>query len=149
MSSVRDKPKCKGWSEPLHSTSLSGTRPFSDDHVENFARRSTSEGLQSSNHSRTESKRSSSGQLETDPQSPEEISFSDEPHFWCNGFGNKHTRRIWSDEHHQMTQETPLYNEKVAVWCGFWDQGVIRKTKAKRTLLLVVPGFNLSTTIPA
>lgn len=64
-------------------------------------------------------------QLEADPHFAEKIIFSDEAHFCLNGFVNKHNCRIWADENPQVIHESPLYPEKVTVWCGFWAQGVI------------------------
>lgn len=53
------------------------------------------------------------------------IIFSDEAHFQLGGYVNKQNCRIWGDEHPREILETPLYPEKVTVWCGFWSGGVI------------------------
>ncbi|KZC12688.1 hypothetical protein WN55_04156 [Dufourea novaeangliae] len=58
------------------------------------------------------------GQLETDPLFYRKIVFSDEAHFWLNGFVNKQNCRIWSERNPQETLQTPLYPEKSTVWCG-------------------------------
>ena len=48
-------------------------------------------------------------QLETDPLFYRQIVFSDEAHFWLNGFVNKQNCRIWSDTNSQATLQTPLH----------------------------------------
>ncbi|GFT38848.1 uncharacterized protein TNCV_1585451 [Trichonephila clavipes] len=40
------------------------------------------------------------------------ILFSDEAHFWLNGYVNKQNCRIWSEANPQVYVETPLYPEK-------------------------------------
>ncbi|GFY30572.1 transposable element Tc3 transposase [Trichonephila clavipes] len=49
------------------------------------------------------------------------ILFSDEAHFWLNGYVNKQNCRIWSEANPQVYVETPLHPEKLTVWralCG-------------------------------
>ncbi|GFW01096.1 hypothetical protein TNCV_1763341 [Trichonephila clavipes] len=46
------------------------------------------------------------------------ILFSDEAHFWLNGYVNKQNCRIWSEANPQVYVETPLYPEKLTVWCA-------------------------------
>ena len=58
-------------------------------------------------------------QLATDPLFYRKIVFSDEAHFWLNGFVNKQNCRIWSETNPQETLQTPLHPEKCTVWCGF------------------------------
>ncbi|GFW75042.1 transposable element Tc3 transposase [Trichonephila clavipes] len=50
------------------------------------------------------------------------ILFSDEAHFWLNGYVNG---RIWSEANPQVYVETPLHPEKLAVWCALWAGGII------------------------
>lgn len=64
-------------------------------------------------------------QLETDPLFHEKIIFSDEAHFWLNGFINTQNCRIWSKENPHAVLETPLHPQKLTVWCGLWSGGVI------------------------
>ncbi|CAK9834549.1 hypothetical protein ANTRET_LOCUS11064 [Anthophora retusa] len=64
-------------------------------------------------------------QLQTDPNFGEKVIFSDEAHFWLNGFVNKQNCRIWGESNPQQYQESPLHPEKLTVWCGFWSDGVI------------------------
>ncbi|GFU75435.1 hypothetical protein TNCV_2861511 [Trichonephila clavipes] len=44
------------------------------------------------------------------------ILFSDEVHFWLNGYVNKQNCRIWSKANPQVYVETPLHPEKLTVW---------------------------------
>ncbi|GFX69307.1 uncharacterized protein TNCV_3564831 [Trichonephila clavipes] len=49
------------------------------------------------------------------------ILFSDEAHFWLNGYANKQNCRIWSEANPQVYVETPLHPEKLTVWCTLWN----------------------------
>ncbi|GFT44494.1 hypothetical protein TNCV_3250871 [Trichonephila clavipes] len=53
------------------------------------------------------------------------ILFSDEAHFWLNGYVNKQHCRIWSEANPQVYIETPLHPEKLTVWCALWAGGII------------------------
>ncbi|GFW50279.1 tc3a_0 protein [Trichonephila clavipes] len=53
------------------------------------------------------------------------ILFSDEAHFWLNGYGNKQNCRIWSEANPQVYVETPLHPEKLTVWCALWAGGIL------------------------
>lgn len=64
-------------------------------------------------------------QLEDDPLFYRRIVFSDEAHFWLNGYVNKQNCRIWSDENPHQVLETPLHPEKCTVWCGLYAGGII------------------------
>ncbi|GFX93350.1 transposable element Tc3 transposase [Trichonephila clavipes] len=59
------------------------------------------------------------------PDFHKRILFSDEAHFWLNGFVNKQNCRIWSEANPQMYVETPLHPEKLIVWCALWAGGII------------------------
>ncbi|GFX30650.1 tc3a_0 protein [Trichonephila clavipes] len=48
------------------------------------------------------------------------ILFSDEAHFWLNGYVNKQNCRIGSEANPQVYVETPLHPEKLTVWCALW-----------------------------
>ena len=56
------------------------------------------------------------GRIGMDPQFSSKILFSDEAHFWLNGYVNKQNCRIWSGDNPQAIEET-LHPEKVTVWC--------------------------------
>ncbi|GFV81958.1 transposable element Tc3 transposase [Trichonephila clavipes] len=51
--------------------------------------------------------------------------FSDEAHFWLNGYVNKQNCRIWSEANPQVYVETALHLEKLTVWCALWAGGII------------------------
>ncbi|GFY06073.1 hypothetical protein TNCV_3107521 [Trichonephila clavipes] len=51
------------------------------------------------------------------------ILFSDEAHFWLNGYVNKQNCRIWSEANPQVYVETPLHPEKLTVWCALLAGG--------------------------
>ncbi|GFT04320.1 DUF4817 domain-containing protein [Trichonephila clavipes] len=53
------------------------------------------------------------------------ILFSDEAHFWLNGYVNKRNCRIWSEVNPQVYVKTPLHPEKLTVWCTLWAGGII------------------------
>ncbi|GFX17324.1 uncharacterized protein TNCV_3553291 [Trichonephila clavipes] len=59
------------------------------------------------------------------PDFHKRISFSDEAHFWLNGYVNKQNCRIWSEANLQVFVETPLHPEKLTVWCALWAGGII------------------------
>ncbi|GFX42702.1 PDZ domain-containing protein [Trichonephila clavipes] len=54
------------------------------------------------------------------PDFHKRILFSDEAHFWLNGYVNKQNGRIWSEANPQVYVETPLHPEKLTVWCALW-----------------------------
>ncbi|GFW24561.1 uncharacterized protein TNCV_2404261 [Trichonephila clavipes] len=49
------------------------------------------------------------------PDFHKRILFSDEAHFWWNGYVNKQKCRIWSEANPQVCVETPLHPEKLTV----------------------------------
>ncbi|GFU54306.1 uncharacterized protein TNCV_576821 [Trichonephila clavipes] len=51
--------------------------------------------------------------------------YSDEAHFWLNGYVNKQNCRIWREANPQVYVETPLHPEKLTVWCALWAGGII------------------------
>ncbi|GFV72398.1 putative DD41D transposase [Trichonephila clavipes] len=51
------------------------------------------------------------------------ILFSDEAHFWMNGYVNKQNCRIWNEANPQVYVEKPLHPEKLTVWCALWADG--------------------------
>ncbi|GFV19198.1 uncharacterized protein TNCV_3224161 [Trichonephila clavipes] len=60
------------------------------------------------------------------PDFHKRILFSDEAHFWLNGYVNKQNCRIWSEAANpQVYVETPLHPEKLTVWCALWAGGII------------------------
>ncbi|GFV61423.1 transposable element Tcb2 transposase [Trichonephila clavipes] len=59
------------------------------------------------------------------PDFHKRILFSDEVHFWLNGYVNKQNCRIWSEATPQVYVDTPLHSEKLTVWCALWAGGII------------------------
>ncbi|GFX11869.1 transposase [Trichonephila clavipes] len=59
------------------------------------------------------------------PDFHKRILFSDEAHFWLNGYVNKQNCRIWSEADPQVYVETPLHPEKLTVWSALWAGGII------------------------
>ncbi|GFV77009.1 hypothetical protein TNCV_690791 [Trichonephila clavipes] len=59
------------------------------------------------------------------PDFHKRILFSDEAHFWLNGYVNKQNCRIWSEANPQVYVETPLHPEKMTVRCALWAGGIL------------------------
>ncbi|GFS67217.1 uncharacterized protein TNCV_2902311 [Trichonephila clavipes] len=59
------------------------------------------------------------------PDFHKRILFSDEAHFWLNGYVNKQNSRIWSEDNPQVYVKTPLHPEKLTVWCALWAGGIL------------------------
>ncbi|GFW82609.1 DUF4817 domain-containing protein [Trichonephila clavipes] len=59
------------------------------------------------------------------PDFHKRILFSDEAHFWLNGYVNKQKCRIWSEANPQVYVETPLHPEKLTIWCALWAGGIL------------------------
>ncbi|GFX14084.1 putative transposable element [Trichonephila clavipes] len=59
------------------------------------------------------------------PDFHKQILFSDEAHFWLNGYVKKQNCRIWSEANPQVYVETPLHPEKLTVWCALWAGGIL------------------------
>ncbi|GFU55367.1 hypothetical protein TNCV_200291 [Trichonephila clavipes] len=59
------------------------------------------------------------------PDFHKRILFSDEAHFWLNGYVNKQNCRIWSEANPQVYVETPLHPEKLTVWCTLCAGGIL------------------------
>ena len=53
------------------------------------------------------------------------IMFSDEAHFWLNGYVKKQNCRFWSENQPEELEKPPMHPEKVTVWCGLWAGGNI------------------------
>ncbi|GFY30133.1 hypothetical protein TNCV_4074461 [Trichonephila clavipes] len=63
------------------------------------------------------------------PDFHKRILFSDEAHFWLNGYVNKQNCRIWSEANPQVYVETPLHPEKLTVWCALWVGGILLQNR--------------------
>ncbi|KAK9881380.1 hypothetical protein WA026_016271 [Henosepilachna vigintioctopunctata] len=64
-------------------------------------------------------------QFENDADFHRKIIFSDEAHFWLNGFVNKQNMRYWAGSNPHVVHEAPLHPEKITVWCGLHAGGII------------------------
>ncbi|GFW99480.1 hypothetical protein TNCV_3417131 [Trichonephila clavipes] len=51
--------------------------------------------------------------------------FSDEAHFWLNGYVKKQNCCIWSEANPQVYVQTPLHPEKLTVWCALGAGGIL------------------------
>ncbi|GFW33342.1 DUF4817 domain-containing protein [Trichonephila clavipes] len=73
------------------------------------------------------------------PNFHKRILFSDEAHFWLNGYVNKQNCRIWSEANPQVYVETPLHPEKLTeLW--FQQDGATCHT-ARATIDLLKDTF--------
>ncbi|GFT67448.1 uncharacterized protein TNCV_2360611 [Trichonephila clavipes] len=73
------------------------------------------------------------------PDFHKRILFSDEAHFWLNGYVNKQNCRIWSEANPQVYVETPLHPEKtdcLVHFMGWWNPS--SKTMKTTTLQSMV-----------
>ncbi|GFW60745.1 hypothetical protein TNCV_570911 [Trichonephila clavipes] len=74
------------------------------------------------------------------------ILFSDEAHFWLNGYVNKQNCRIWSEANPQVYVEAPLHPEKLTVFGVLYGlvESLVRtsaKTMKATTLQSMVIGI--------
>ncbi|GFU78916.1 putative transposable element [Trichonephila clavipes] len=65
------------------------------------------------------------------PDFHKRILFSDEAHFWLNGYVNKQNCRIWSEANPQVYVKTPLYPVKLTVWCALWAGGILLQKRCR------------------
>ncbi|GFV84855.1 transposon Ty3-I Gag-Pol polyprotein [Trichonephila clavipes] len=63
------------------------------------------------------------------PDFHKRILFSDEAHFWLNGYVNKQNCRVWSEANPQVHVETPFHPEKLTVWCALRAGGIITQKR--------------------
>ncbi|GFU71108.1 hypothetical protein TNCV_1216332 [Trichonephila clavipes] len=77
------------------------------------------------NSSKRSSSKAALNEMAVVPDFHKRILFSDEAHFWLNGYLNKQNCRIWSEANPQVYVETPLHPEKLTVWCALWAGGIL------------------------
>lgn len=53
------------------------------------------------------------------------IIFTDEAHFWLDGYVNSQNYRIWGSEKPEMPRTKPLHPKKVTVWAGITGSGLL------------------------
>ncbi|GFV62132.1 uncharacterized protein TNCV_4109351 [Trichonephila clavipes] len=78
------------------------------------------------------------------PDFNKQILFSDEAHFWLNGYVNKQNCRIWSEANPQVYIETPLHPEKLTGALYGLVESLVRtssKTMKATTLQSMVIGI--------
>ncbi|GFY32163.1 uncharacterized protein TNCV_3556711 [Trichonephila clavipes] len=59
------------------------------------------------------------------PDFHKRILFSDEAHFWLNGYVNKQNCHIWSEANPKVYVETIVTSRKLTVWSALWAGGII------------------------
>lgn len=62
------------------------------------------------------------------------IVFSDEAHFWFNGYVNMQNCQFWNKNQSEALQKLPMHPEKVTIWCGLWTDGIIEPHFLKGTM---------------
>ncbi|GFT30321.1 uncharacterized protein TNCV_2376251 [Trichonephila clavipes] len=78
------------------------------------------------------------------PDFHKRILFSDEAHFWLNGYVNKQNCRIWSEANPQVYVETPLHLEKLTELWFQQDGATCHTARATIDLLKDTLGDRLS-----
>ncbi|GFS87021.1 hypothetical protein TNCV_1406921 [Trichonephila clavipes] len=73
------------------------------------------------------------------PDFHKRILFSDEAHFWLNGYVNKQSCSIWSEVNPQVYVEAPLHPEKLTVWCALWAGGTMKATTLQSMVIGIEP----------
>ncbi|GFV03399.1 hypothetical protein TNCV_596071 [Trichonephila clavipes] len=63
------------------------------------------------------------------PDFHKRILFSDEAHFWFNGYVNKQNCRIWSEANPQVYVKTSLHQEKLTVWGALRAGGILLRKR--------------------
>lgn len=53
------------------------------------------------------------------------IIFTDEAHFWLDGYVNRQNFRHWGTEKPELLRTKPLHPKKLTVWCGLSSMGII------------------------
>ncbi|GFX86181.1 transposable element Tc3 transposase [Trichonephila clavipes] len=73
------------------------------------------------------------------PDFHKRILFSDEVHFWLNGYVNKQNCRIWSEANPQVYVKTPLHPEKTDCLVRFYGlvESLVRTSKTMKATTLV------------
>ncbi|GFV19894.1 transposable element Tc3 transposase [Trichonephila clavipes] len=67
----------------------------------------------------------SQNEIDVVPDFHNRILFSDEAHFWLNGYVNKQNCRICSKANPQVYVKTPLHPEKLTICCALWAGEII------------------------
>ncbi len=75
-----------------------------------------------------------SAQIAEKPNMLNEIWFTDECHFWLNGFVNKQNMRLWRDKNPHGIHEAQLHSEKITVWAAISAHGIIGSVFLRETV---------------
>lgn len=65
--------------------------------------------------------------IENEEFNPHKIIFSDEAHFYLNGYVNKQNYRYWGSENPHMTLSKPLHPERLTVWVAITPRKIYVK----------------------
>ena len=76
------------------------------------------------------------GKLAEDPLFYRKIVFSDEVHFWLNGYVNKQNCRFWSEDQPEELQKLPMHPEKVTVCAVYRLVATLDRTSSKMLLIV-------------
>ena len=63
--------------------------------------------------------------IEDNSIDPRNIIFSDEAHFWLNGYVNRQNYRFWGSQKPEMVLVKPLHPKKLTVWAALCADGII------------------------
>lgn len=63
--------------------------------------------------------------IEANRIDPKHIWFSDESHFWLDGYVNRQNYRHWGSEQPHLAVVRPLHPERITVWCAICYDGII------------------------
>lgn len=63
--------------------------------------------------------------IDTDKIDTKKIIFSDEAHFWLDGYVNRQNYRIWGSQKPELVRTKPLHPKKLTVWCGMTGNRII------------------------
>ncbi|GFT85043.1 hypothetical protein TNCV_790831 [Trichonephila clavipes] len=127
------------WADPLHvltfygENGLTSLAPSSKRKVGNFRKLAKALEIkklglaihQNDHQARRRFAEWAQNEIAVVPDFHKRILFSDEAHFWLNGYVNKQNCRIWSEANPQVYVETPLHPEKLTVWCALWAGGIL------------------------
>ncbi|GFT82348.1 hypothetical protein TNCV_4651401 [Trichonephila clavipes] len=99
------------------ATDLTAVKLFILSLVSKFIKTIIKRGVDSSNGPKNE--------IAVVPDFHKRTLFSDEAHFWLNGYYNKQNCRIWSEANPQVYVEISLHTEKLTVWCALLAGGIL------------------------
>lgn len=63
--------------------------------------------------------------IESNRIDPKNIWFTDESHFWLDGYVNRQNYRHWGSEQPHIAVVRPLHPQRITVWCAISHGGII------------------------